>query len=70
MAFLAQVDIASTAARWVEVAIVIAAVIGIGLVVLQVTGVQIPGWVKQIGWILVVAVVALAAINILMRMIS
>jgi hypothetical protein len=64
----AQVGAAGAIASWVVLAIIIAAVIGIGLIVLRVSGVEIPGWVMQIGWILVVAIIGIAAIHLLMSM--
>jgi purine-cytosine permease-like protein len=64
----AQVDVGFTIAHWAEVAILIAAVVGILLVILAVFGVQIPSWVQKILWILLAAIVGIAAINLLMRM--
>lgn len=44
--------------------IIVAACIGIVLVALKVFKVQIPEWAVQIFWIVIVAIVALVAINI------
>lgn len=45
--------------------IVICAVIGIGLIAIKASGIQIPGWVIQIGWIVIVALIAICAIKFL-----
>ena len=50
----------------VIMAIIVCAVIGIGLVAIRASGVQVPGWVMQIVWIVVIAVVAIFAIKFLM----
>lgn len=52
----------------VILAIVVGAVIGIGLVAIRASGVQVPQWVIQILTILVVAVFAIFAIKILISM--
>jgi hypothetical protein len=51
---------------WVNIAIaivVIAAVVGLVMVALHKFGITIPDWVAQIFWIVVVAVVVIAAIK-------
>ena len=44
-------------------AIIIAAVVGIAYVALGVFGIQVPGWAKQIFWIVLCACVCIVAIN-------
>jgi hypothetical protein len=48
--------------------IVVIAAIGIAYVVAQASGVAIPPWVIRIGWIVLVAFVAIFAIKLLMGM--
>jgi hypothetical protein len=43
--------------------IVVAAVVMIAVVALRAMGVEIPPWVKQIGWIILIAIVAVLAIK-------
>ncbi len=54
-----------TLIHWVLVAIVIAGVIGIMLVVVRQAGIDIPGWIIQILWIVLAVVVAVVAIKFL-----
>lgn len=68
MLLFAQAGVAPVIASWVVIAIIVAAVIGIGLIVARVSGVEVPGWVIQIGWILLVAIIGIAAIHLLMQM--
>lgn len=49
--------------RWIIIAIAIAAAIGILLVAVHVFGIAIPAWAVQIFWIIIVAVVAIAAVK-------
>lgn len=60
--------IAINIANLVIIAIVIAAVIGIGMIAIRAAGLQIPPWVIQIFWIVVVVVVAIFAIKLVMGM--
>jgi hypothetical protein len=53
-------------AGWVIWLVVIAAVVGIALVALRAAGVAVPPFVIQIGWIVVCAVLAIAAIRFLL----
>jgi hypothetical protein len=53
---------------WLRAVVIVAACIGIVLIALKVFGIEIPGWAIQIFWIVVVAVVALAAISIVSSM--
>ena len=46
--------------------IIVAAVVAIVFVACRQMGVEIPGWVVQVFWILVVAVVCIAAIRLLL----
>ncbi len=55
-------------AEFLKAIVVIAAVIGIVFVALRVMGITIPGWMFQIFWIVVVAVVAIMAINIVLSL--
>lgn len=52
----------------VILAIVVAAVVGIGLVAIRASGISVPPWVIQILTILVVAVFAIFAIKLLIGM--
>ncbi len=54
---------------FVILAIIVCAVIGIGLVAIRASGVPIPGWAVQIFWIVVIAIVAVFAIKVLMSMV-
>ena len=49
--------------RWIIIAIALAAAIGILLVAVKVFQIAIPAWAITIFWILVVAVVAIAAVK-------
>jgi hypothetical protein len=48
--------------------IIIAAVVAIVFVACKQMGVAIPGWVVQVFWILVVAIVCIAAIRLLLTL--
>lgn len=63
---LAQYVAAGSFASAVIWCILVAAIIGIALVAIHASGVRIPGWVMQIGWIVLVAIVAILAIKFLM----
>lgn len=65
LALLAQFG-AYSIPQLVVVLIVVAAVIGIGLVVLRQSGIVVPGFVMTIIWIVAVAVIAIVAIKFLM----
>lgn len=64
---LAQAGVASALGYWVILAIIVAAIVGVLLVVIRTTGVSVPPWVGQILWIVLVAVVAVVAIRFLLR---
>ena len=51
-------------ANLVILCIVVAAVIGIGLIAIRAAGISVPPWVGQIFWIVVVAVFAILAIKL------
>lgn len=53
---------------WVLTLIIVAAVVAIALVAIRAMGVDVPPWVVQILWILVIAIVAVAAIKFLVGM--
>jgi hypothetical protein len=63
---LAQFGPAGSIAQLVIAIILIAAVVGIGIVAVRVSGIQIPSWVIQIAWIVLVSLVAIFAIRFLM----
>jgi hypothetical protein len=65
---LAQMGLAATVSDWVIIGIIVAAVIGIGLVILKVFEVTIPPFIQTIAWILLAAIIGVAAIHLLMRM--
>ncbi len=54
-----------TLIHWILVCIVIAGIIGIFLVVVRQAGIDIPGWVIQILWIVLAVVVSVIAIKFL-----
>lgn len=64
MLTIAQIAAPGSILYYLIIIIVVAAVIGIVLVALRQFGVSIPPWATQIGWIVVVAVVAILAIKI------
>jgi hypothetical protein len=66
---VAQVGAGYSLVHLVVIAIIVAAVIGIALVAIRASGVALPGWVMQIFWIVVVAVVAIFAIKLLLSMV-
>jgi hypothetical protein len=53
----------------VIMAIVVAGVIGIGMVAIRASGVTIPDWAVRIFWIVVIVVFAVFAIKLLMSMV-
>lgn len=53
---------------YVKVAVVIAAIVGIGLIGLRMAGVNVPPEVTRIIWIVVIVIVVLFAINLLLAM--
>jgi hypothetical protein len=65
---LAQLGAGYSVTQWVIILIVIISVIGILYVVVRQSGVQIPGWVIQIFWIVALAIVAIFAVKLLMSM--
>ncbi len=54
--------------QWIVIAIVLAGIIGIALIAIRAAGIEIPGWVIQILWIVLVVVVAVVAIKFLAGM--
>ncbi len=48
--------------------VIIIAIVGVVIVVIRVSGISIPQWIIHIGWILLVAFIAIFAIRLLMRM--
>lgn len=53
---------------WVKVAIVVAGIIGIGLVAARAAGIAVPNWFVQIAWIVVAVIVAIVAINLILQL--
>ncbi len=54
--------------QWIVIAIVLAGVIGIAMIAIRAAGIDIPGWVIQILWIVLVVIVAVVAIKFLAGM--
>jgi len=52
--------------RWIIIAVILAAIIAVALVAFNAFGIAIPSFAWTIGWIIVVALVAVAAIKALM----
>jgi hypothetical protein len=65
---IAQIAAGYSIPQIVIALIIIVAVIGILIVVMRVAGVNPPPWVIQIGWIVLVAFVAIFAIRLLVSM--
>jgi hypothetical protein len=65
---VAQAGLPGTIGGWAILIIVVAAVVGILLVILRQMEVQIPPFVIKIGWILVAAVVGILAVGFLLRL--
>lgn len=63
---IAQVAFTYSFGQIIIAVIVIAAIIGIVLIVLKQSGIEIPSWVAQIGWIVLLAIVAIVAIKFLL----
>jgi len=62
---IAQIAAGYGLVHLVILAIIVCAVVGIALIAIRASGVAIPGWVVQIDWIVVIALVAIFAIRIL-----
>lgn len=54
--------------HWIVILIVVAAALGIGLVVLRASGIGVPPWFGQLAWIVVLAVAAILALRFIMYM--
>jgi hypothetical protein len=54
--------------RAIIVAVILAAIVAVALIAITQMGIVVPGFVISIGWVLVVAFIAVAAIRFLMRM--
>ncbi len=54
-----------TLIHWILVCIVVAGIIGIFLVVVRQAGIEVPGWIIQILWIVLAVVVSVIAIKFL-----
>lgn len=50
---------------WAILLIILAAVVAIVLIACRAMGVPIPGWVVNVGWVLVIAFVCVGAIRLL-----
>lgn len=68
MLTIAQAIGSGSIAYWVICAIVIAAVIAIGIVVTRQMGISIPPWIVSIFWIIVAAAVGIVAIRFLLQL--
>jgi hypothetical protein len=68
LTLLAQAAITGTIGQWVITAIIVAAILAILMILVRAWGIQIPPWVIQIGWICLVAVIAVVAIRFLLRL--
>jgi len=66
MMVLAQAGLAGSVAHLVILAIIVAAVVGIGAIAIRASGVSVPQWVISIFWIVVIALVAIFAIRVVM----
>ena len=66
MTFLLAQGAASAFASWIILAIVAAGIIGIALIAIRAAGLDIPPWVIQILWIVLVVLVAVVAIRFLL----
>ena len=62
---LAQIVAGYSIPQFMIILIVACAVIGIAMIAIRQTGIQIPPWVIQILWIVLVAIVAVVAIRFL-----
>jgi len=54
--------------KWVIYAIIVAACIAVAFVVLGHMGIPVPSWVVTIGWIMILAIIGVAAIHFLMKL--
>lgn len=66
MASIVLAQVAFGLAHYVIVAIVVAAVIGIGLIVARQAGIVIPPFVTQIAWVVFACLVGIFAIRLVM----
>lgn len=65
----AQALIPATVGHWLIIAIVVAAIIGIAMVVARQAGITIPPFVITIAWIILAVVVGVLAIKFLVGMV-
>lgn len=65
MLLLAQLVTSWSVAHIAIMVVVIAAIVALVMVALRKFGIAIPDWVQQVGWILIVACVVIAAIKLL-----
>lgn len=61
--FLAQAGASASIIHWVILAVIVAGVVGIGLIALRQAGITIPPFIVQIGWIVLAVIVAILAIK-------
>ncbi len=63
---VAQAGIVTTVGTWMLIAIVVAGIVGIAIIVANKAGVQIPGFIIQILWVIFAVVIGVIAIKFLM----
>lgn len=67
MMLLAQIG-AYSLVQWLILAMVIAGIIGVVFVIIRATGVAIPGWIIQVGWIVLAVLIGVVAVKFLASM--
>jgi hypothetical protein len=65
---LAQASVAGELGHYVILAIIVAGIVGIGLVAARAAGLTVPAFVVTIAWILLACVVGVVAIKFLLSM--
>jgi L-asparagine transporter-like permease len=68
MLLLAQAGIIPTVAYWAIIVVIVIAIVAAVVIFTNKAGIPIPPWVVQLFWILVIAVVVIAAIKFLVRL--
>jgi hypothetical protein len=65
---IGQAGLAQTIGWYTIAGIIIAGILGIGIVIARAVGVEIPHWFIQIFWIIVAVVLGVAAIKIILSL--
>ena len=65
---IAQAGLVGTIGHWAIILIVVAAIVGIALVVIRAAGIAVPSWIITILWIILAAIVGVLAIRILLSL--